>query len=106
LISFAIIFRYNNTLYRGRKYGFGRFANKSDIKKQNLNFQKGIILGKLGRKFIRFDKPLSLLVLAPPGTGKTAGIVIPTLLTIENSVIVHDPKGELYDITNKRRRQI
>ncbi|MBT4989378.1 MAG: type IV secretory system conjugative DNA transfer family protein [Rickettsiales bacterium] len=106
LITFAIIFRYKNTLYSGKKYGFGRFAQKSDIKKQNLNFKKGIILGKFGRKFIKSNTPLSLLVLAPPGTGKTAGIVIPTLLTIENSVIVHDPKGELYDITKRRREEI
>jgi type IV secretion system protein VirD4 len=92
------------------KYGYAKlttnlFCLKKRMKDFELNFTKGILLGKMSNKFIRSDKPYSCLVLAPPGTGKTAGIVIPNLLLCENSVIVHDPKGELYEKTAKIREK-
>jgi len=86
------------------KYGYAVFAKFNELKKMGFNFQKGILLGKLKGKFIRTDKPYSTLVLAPPGTGKTSGVVIPTLLICKHSMIIHDPKGELYDITAKVRQ--
>ena len=85
------------------KYGYAKFAKKRNIKKLGLNFKKGIILGKAFGKLIKMNEPLSVLVLAPPGVGKTSGLIIPTLLTCKNSVIIHDPKGELYDKTSKER---
>ena len=46
-----------------------------------------------------------LLTIAPPGSGKTTDIVIPTLLGQgKRSIIVTDPKGELYAITGAYRR--
>lgn len=41
--------------------------------------------------------------MAPPGTGKTAGIAIPTLLLLKNSVIINDIKGELHQLTGHVR---
>ncbi len=101
-ISFLLI-GFKSRTFEGGKYGFARFAKRYYIKKFGLNYKNGIILGKAFGKILKTDKPLSLLVLAPPGTGKTAGIIIPTLLTLKNSVLVHDPKGELYDLTSKVR---
>lgn len=91
------------------KYGYAKLIKtsrqlKSLIKSFELNYKKGIILGKMGHDFIRSQNPYSCLVLAPPGTGKTAGMVIPNLLLCSNSMIVHDPKGELYDLTSKVRK--
>ena len=91
------------------KYGYASLIRslsslKKFLPKLELNFSTGIVLGKIGSKFIRSDRPYSCLVLAPPGTGKTAGIVIPNLLLCEHSMVVHDPKGELYSITHKVRR--
>ncbi|MCP3940113.1 MAG: type IV secretory system conjugative DNA transfer family protein, partial [Desulfobacteraceae bacterium] len=54
-------------------------------------------------KYIRMNNPLSVLVYAPPGSGKTAGIIIPSLISCSNSAVVHDSKGELYAKTHKRR---
>ena len=95
---------------KNNKYGYAKlittlFSLKKRIKDFELNFDSGILLGKIGNKFIRSSKPYSCLLLAPPGTGKTAGIVIPNLLLCKNSVIVHDPKGELYDKTAKIREK-
>lgn len=88
------------------KYGYARMASLIKILRMGLNFRKGVIFGKKCGLFIKSNKPLSVLILAPPGTGKTSGIIIPTLLTIKNSLIIHDPKGELYDITARVRSKL
>ena len=44
------------------------------------------------------------LVVAPSGAGKGIGIVIPTLLDYEGSVLVTDIKGENYAVTAELRR--
>lgn len=89
--------------HKKNRYGSAKWG-KGRLEKYGLNKHCGMVLGKLGKTMIRSDKPLSTLVLAPPGTGKTAGIVIPTLLRLKNSVVVHDPKGELYRITADKRK--
>lgn len=97
---------------KNNKYGYARFAQTINlIKKMGFNFEQGIVFGLLKQgffrkpKLIRTKEPLSTLLMAPPGTGKTAGIIIPTLLALDNSVVVHDPKGELFDITSKTRQK-
>lgn len=88
------------------RYGSAAWAKIHQVKDFGLNFKKeGVILGKWNNKVIYSNKPLSTLLLAPPGTGKTAGIIIPTLLSLRNSVIIHDPKGELYSITSSARKE-
>lgn len=47
-----------------------------------------------------------LMTFAPTGAGKGRGLVIPTLLTYEGSVVVVDPKGENYAVTARRRREM
>lgn len=94
-------------------YGNAKFASKKDFGKMNLCNDKGLILGcfiKKGIKeqkieYIRAKMPLSALVVAPPGTGKTSGIILPNLFTIENSCVVLDIKGELYQKSAGYRQQ-
>ncbi|OCL86011.1 Conjugal transfer protein TraG [Aliarcobacter thereius] len=87
------------------EYGSAAFANNTLIKKMKLFQNNGIVLGKKGSKLLKYDTPLSSLVLAPPGTGKSSGISIPNLLTLKKSMIVLDPKDELFQITSKFRVQ-
>lgn len=87
------------------EYGDAKIASKQDIKKMGLYPSTGIILGKAFGKYVRVDQPLSIMLLAPPGTGKTAGVVVPTLLSCGNSVIAFDVKGELYSLTSQRRSE-
>ena len=87
------------------KYGHAKWARLIDLPGMGLNFKRGIVLGKLHGKLIRSDKPLSTLVIAPPGTGKSAGIVVPNLLMVNNSIVAFDLKGELYALTAEHRRK-
>ena len=85
-------------------HGDARFASNKEIKQMGLFAKRGLILGKVGRRIVRTAQPLSALILAPPGTGKSAGIVVPNLLLErERSFMVLDVKGELYDLTAKHR---
>ena len=90
---------------KSTKYGYAKFCSLQRIPKIGFSYKKGIVLGKKLGRLIRMDKPLSVLVLAPPSTGKTAGIIIPTLLSIKNSVIIYDLKGNLFAKTSKARSE-
>jgi type IV secretion system protein VirD4 len=47
-----------------------------------------------------------LMTIAPTGAGKGRSVIIPTLLSYDGSVIVIDPKGENYEVTARRRREM
>jgi type IV secretion system protein VirD4 len=100
LILFVVLPKRNK-----ERYGGAKWAGISDILKMNIYEKEGVILGKLGTKFLKTKEPLSVLLLAPPGTGKTAGYVIPNTLSIQHSIVVHDLKGEIYDTTAQHRRK-
>ena len=90
-------------------YGSASFAKENDFERMGINHKEGLILGTLMHKgeykLIRATKPLSSLVVASPGSGKTAGIIIPNLLSVPNSCIVTDIKGELYAKTAGYRQK-
>ena len=95
-------------------YGSARFATPQDFPKMNINYETGLVLGALAKQglngkteytFLRGTQPLSTLVVAPPGSGKTAGMIIPNLLSVPNSCLVLDIKGELYQKTAGYRQK-
>lgn len=47
-----------------------------------------------------------LMTIAPTGSGKGVGAIIPALLHHHGSVIIVDPKGENYAVTARRRREM
>lgn len=93
-----------NSSRRIQSYGDSRAATRAEAKRMGLLSPNGIILGKAWGQYIRFNEPLTVLVLAPPGTGKSVAIAIPTLLSTGWSFVVNDVKGELYDRTANVRR--
>jgi type IV secretion system protein VirD4 len=102
----SLIFFYNpfQLLYdKNRTFGSARFARLADIKKLGLLKAKGTVLCKFGKKTLFVSEPLSSLCLAPPGTGKSAGLAIPTLFHNPNSIIALDVKKELFETTSKHR---
>jgi type IV secretion system protein VirD4 len=85
------------------EYGSAHWASESEIKKAGLRAKEGVILGLNSGRFIRSAKPLSTLCVAPPGTGKTASVVIPNVLAYEGSIVALDIKGEISQKTAKFR---
>jgi type IV secretion system protein VirD4 len=47
-----------------------------------------------------------LMTVAPTGAGKGVGVIVPNLLTYPGSVIAIDIKGELAQVTARRRREM
>lgn len=95
----ALVVVLNPLRFSRADYGGASFATSSMFAKMGLTASSGIVLGQAGRKLLIYKKPLSALVLAPPGAGKTTGVVIPTLLSFTGSVVINDPKGEVYEAT-------
>ena len=86
-----------------RDYGSADWATMREIKRMGVMDKAGVVLGALGRRLLLSSKPLTTLVVAPAGTGKTAGTAVPTLLSFSGIVLVNDPKGELYDLSARWR---
>ncbi len=92
-----------------------RVANADDIKKMAADYKNKeglfngfmMVLGYFKGKALKMDECLSALLLAPAGTGKTQGVVIPTILGCDNvSMIINDPKPELKFDTSAYRATI
>ncbi|YBV94012.1 conjugal transfer protein TraG (plasmid) [Phyllobacteriaceae bacterium JZ32] len=80
-------------------YGSARWADKREVKAAGLLSRDGVVLGRYGREYLRHDGPEHILCFAPTRSGKGVGLVIPTLLTWPGSAIVHDIKGENWQLT-------
>jgi type IV secretion system protein VirD4 len=80
-------------------YGSARWAERHEIRKAGLLGPDGVLLGKLGRDYLRHDGPEHVLCFAPTRSGKGVGLVVPSLLTWPDSAIVHDIKGENWGLT-------
>ncbi|WP_394996115.1 type IV secretory system conjugative DNA transfer family protein [uncultured Helicobacter sp.] len=74
----------------------------------DTNFSRGgFLLGiyKDTKQKVYYDAPLSALIVAPPGAGKSTAVAIPNLLTLPTSCVVLDIKGELCDLTAGYRQK-
>jgi len=80
-------------------YGSARWATKDEIRRARLLVPDGVVLGRFARDYLRHDGPEHVLCFAPTRSGKGVGLVIPTLLTWPGSAIVHDIKGENWQLT-------
>lgn len=81
-------------------YGSARWAVPPEIRAARLTGPDGVVLGRLGRTYLRHDGPEHILCFAPTRSGKGVGLVVPTLLTWPGSCIVHDIKGENWELTS------
>ncbi|MBR1187370.1 conjugal transfer protein TraG [Bradyrhizobium sp. AUGA SZCCT0160] len=80
-------------------YGSARWADLRDVRVAGLLGQDGVVLGKLDRDYLRHDGPEHVLCFAPTRSGKGVGLVVPSLLAWPGSAIVHDIKGENWQLT-------
>lgn len=93
------------SLWRARQnrlvttYGSSRWANKREVEGAGLLRAAGVFLGRLGGQYLRHDGPEHVMAFAPTRSGKGVGLVIPTLLSWTGSAVVHDIKGENWQLT-------
>jgi type IV secretion system protein VirD4 len=81
-------------------YGSARWADAREIRRAGLLGTDGVVLGRFDGRYLRHDGPEHVLCFAPTRSGKGVGLVIPTLLTWPSSTIVHDIKGENFQLTS------
>jgi type IV secretion system protein VirD4 len=88
-------------------HGSARFAIPREVQQVGLFAEEGVMLGRFPRHYLRENSEAHILLVAPTRTGKGVGVVIPTLLSWRESVVVTDPKdGENYDVTATWRQGI
>ncbi|UCI05214.1 conjugal transfer protein TraG [Mesorhizobium sp. B1-1-8] len=80
-------------------YGSARWAGTEEVKRAGLLGPDGVVLGRYDRAYLRHDGPEHVLCFAPTRSGKGVGLVVPSLLTWPGSAIVHDIKGENWQLT-------
>jgi type IV secretion system protein VirD4 len=80
-------------------YGSARWATPDEVRAAGLLGQDGVVLGRFARDYLRHEGPEHVLCFAPTRSGKGVGLVVPTLLTWPGAAIVHDIKGENWNLT-------
>ncbi len=101
----AIVIAIGMSVWRAREakkaetYGSARWATEDEVRKAGMLGDRGVILGRLEPHYLRHDGPEHILCFAPTRSGKGVGLVIPSLLTWPGSAIVHDIKGENWQLT-------
>src|SRR6267154_526887 len=87
-------------IHARRGHRRARWADTKEVRRAGLLGPDGVVLGRLGDRYLRHDGPEHVLCFAPTRSGKGVGLVIPTLLTWPSSTIVHDIKGENFQLTS------
>jgi type IV secretion system protein VirD4 len=80
-------------------HGDARFATRQEVARAGLFGEAGIILGRWGRRYLVLGRQLAAIVIAPPRSGKGAGLVQPNALSWRGSIVVNDVRKECYRIT-------
>lgn len=85
-----------------------RYLNRRmflENEKQRKMQEKSWVNVKYGRHLIGTSGENHVVVIGGAGSGKTTSTIIPTLVSWKESVIVYDPKGELYEKTAGYRKE-
>ncbi|HNP82753.1 MAG TPA: type IV secretory system conjugative DNA transfer family protein [Nitrospira sp.] len=85
-------------------HGEARFASRDEIHQAGLYGERGIIVGKVGRRYLVYGGQEFVLLAAPTRSGKGVSIVLPNLLHYDESVVVLDIKMENFAYTSKFRQ--
>jgi type IV secretion system protein VirD4 len=84
-------------------YGSARWASQDEIVRAGLTRSAGVFLGRVhlhrDGAYLRHDGPEHVMAFAPTRSGKGVGLVVPTLLSWPGSAVIHDIKGENWQLT-------
>ncbi len=81
-------------------YGSSRWAKRKEVIKARLHKSAGVFLGRHEQNYLRHDGPEHVIAFAPTRSGKGVGLVVPTLLSWPGGAVIHDIKGENWDLTS------
>lgn len=93
------------SLWRARQsaivttYGSARWARKAEIRRAGMLGDRGLFLGTIDQAYLRHEGPEHVIAFAPTRSGKGVGLVVPTLLSWTGSAVIHDIKGENWELT-------
>jgi type IV secretion system protein VirD4 len=85
-------------------HGEARFASHDEIQQAGLYGERGMIVGKVGKRYLVYGGQEFVLLAAPTRSGKGVSIVLPNLLHYDESVVVLDIKMENFAYTSKFRQ--
>lgn len=99
-------------------HGTARWASNREIKRLYMQDPNGFLLGQ--KRINGKKKPVihaiadrlnqNIMTFGSSGSGKTSGYVIPNILYtaqhLGHSLVLTDPKGELYNLTSARLREL
>jgi len=83
-------------------YGSARWAEPEEIAEAGLTRSTGVFLGRAPHKnvdYLRHEGPEHVMAFAPTRSGKGVGLVVPSLLSWPGSAVIHDIKGENWNLT-------
>lgn len=101
----AVVVAIGMSIWRSRQsrlvttYGSARWAESAEIHRAGLTSDAGVFLGQHDDKYLRHEGPEHVLTFAPTRSGKGVGLVVPTLLSWPASAVIHDIKGENWQLT-------
>ncbi len=99
------LFAVAGSVWRGRQakklttFGSSQWASKAMMKQAGLFAEDGVFLGQAHDHYLRHNGPEHVMAIAPTRSGKGVGLVIPTLLSWAGSAVIHDIKGENWQLT-------
>jgi type IV secretion system protein VirD4 len=73
---------------------------------ESFGFTPGLVGSRGNSQAVTYDGDAPIVTCASTGSGKGRGVLIPNLLTYPGSVMVMDIKGELFQVTSRRRREM
>lgn len=74
-----------------------------EAKRQAFGFADEQARSDIVEAMVTAETDIHAMTIAPTGSGKGRGVVIPNLTHYDGSVVAIDVKGELYDVTAERR---
>ena len=83
-------------------HGSARWATREEVEAARLTEAAGVFLGTITSadpRYLRHEGPEHVMAFAPTRSGKGVGLVVPTLLAWPGSAVIHDIKGENWQIT-------
>lgn len=92
-------------LGRAGKKGIEAKVGGDTVALRTADRLSGVVFGKLGGKYVTMPETTDghILIIGGAGSGKTAAVAIPTLLSWKDRVFAIDIKGELYEKTKRAR---